>query len=201
MLYLKKLPKYRKESGMKYDIKDVSLRLKATREYLDISAEEMAKKTSVTEDEYLSLENGGKDFSLSFLNECASALGVELIELLTGTEPRLQKYSIVKNGEGLPIERRAGFAYRHIAYLFKHKKIEPLIVTAPFSEDEQNQPVRLNSHEGQEMNLVISGKLKFTIDGHTEVLEAGDCVYYDSRQPHGMAADGGGDCVFLAVLI
>lgn len=186
---------------MNYDIKDVSLRLKSTREYLDITAEQMAEKTNVSAEEYLSLESGEKDFSLSFLNECASALGVELIELLTGTEPRLQKYTVVKNGAGLPIERRAGFTYKHIAYLFKHKKIEPLVVTAPFSEDEQDIPVRLNSHDGQEMNLIISGKLKFIIDGHAEILETGDCVYYDSKNPHGMIAAGGEDCVFLAILI
>jgi mannose-6-phosphate isomerase-like protein (cupin superfamily) len=147
------------------------------------------------------LESGEKDLSLSFLNDCAGALGVELIELLTGTEPRLQKYSIVKAGKGLPIDRRIGFTYQHMAYLFKHKKIEPLIVTAPFSEAEQNQPVHMSSHEGQEMNFIIKGKLKFTIGDKTETLEAGDCVYFDSSVPHGMVATGGQDCEFLAVLI
>lgn len=186
---------------MNYDIKDVSVRLKSTREYLDITAEEMAEKTKITVPEYVSLENGEQDFSLSFLNSCASALGVELIELLTGTEPRLQKYSVVKNNKGLPIERRAGFTYQHIAYLFKHKKIEPLIVTAPFSDEEQDKPVHMNSHDGQEFNFVISGKLKFVIDGYEEILETGDCVYYDSKNPHGMIAIDGECCKFLAILI
>ena len=66
---------------MDYNIKDVSGRLKSTREYLDISVGEMANKTNVTTDEYISLENGEKDFSLSFLNQAADALGIELIEL------------------------------------------------------------------------------------------------------------------------
>ena len=59
---------------MDYNIKDVSGRLKSTREYLDISVGEMANKTNVTTDEYISLENGEKDFSLSFLNQAADAL-------------------------------------------------------------------------------------------------------------------------------
>ena len=46
---------------MDYNIKDVSGRLKSTREYLDISVGEMANKTNVTTDEYISLENGEKD--------------------------------------------------------------------------------------------------------------------------------------------
>lgn len=186
---------------MTYNISDVSARLKSTRLYLDITAEEMAEKTRVPLEEYLSLENGEKDFALSFLNNCAVALGIEMIELLTGNEPRLRKYSLVRAGKGLPIERRAGFTYQHIAYLFKNKKIEPLIVNAPFSESEQNEPVRMNSHEGQEMNLVLKGRLKLVISGHEEVLEPGDCVYFDSKNPHGMIAEGGSDCEFLAILI
>ena len=65
---------------MDYNIKDVSGRLKSTREYLDISVGEMANKTNVTTDEYISLENGEKDFSLSFLNQAADALGIVRIK-------------------------------------------------------------------------------------------------------------------------
>ena len=106
---------------MNYNIKEVSSRLKSTREYLDISVEFMADRTSTTPEEYTSLENGDKDFSLSFLNACAEALGIEMIELLTGSEPKLQTYSVVRKDNGLPIERRIGFTYQHIAYLFKQK--------------------------------------------------------------------------------
>jgi mannose-6-phosphate isomerase-like protein (cupin superfamily) len=186
---------------MNYEIKDVSARLKATREYLDISPQDMAEKTKTPLDEYVSLESGEKDFSLSFLNECAIVLGVELIELLTGAEPRLQKYSITKSGKGLSIDRRAGFTYQHMAYLFKHKMIEPLVVTAPYSPEAESAPIHLSQHDGQEMNFIISGKLKFQIGDKIEILEAGDCAYFDSSNPHGMVAAGGADCEFLAVLI
>jgi len=185
---------------MTYDIKEVSTRLKQTREYLDVTAEEMAKKTDTPLGEYTSLENGEQDFSLSFLNSCANVLGIELIELLTGTTPTLQKFSVVRSGRGLTIEpRRAGFSYTHLAYLFKHKKIEPLMVTAPVEDG--GGAVHMNSHEGQEMDLIISGKLRFVIDGHEEILEEGDCVYYDGKTPHGMVAADGKECKFLAVLI
>lgn len=186
---------------MDYNIKDVSGRLKSTREYLDISVGEMAKKTNVTTDEYISLENGEKDFSLSFLNEAADALGVELIELLTGVTPKLNTYSIVRKDKGLPIERRERFAYQHLAYLFKNKKIEPLLVTAPYIEEEQNKPIHLSVHDGQEMDYIISGTLKFQIGEHIEIVNEGDCIYYDSMNPHGMIAVDGEDCKFLAILI
>jgi transcriptional regulator with XRE-family HTH domain len=189
------------EVSMDYNIKDVSGRLKSTREYLDISVGEMASKTNVTTEEYISLENGEKDFSLSFLNEAANALGVELVELLTGVTPKLNTYSIVRKDKGLPIERRERFAYQHLAYLFKNKKIEPLLVTAPYDEEEQNKPIYLSVHDSQEMDYIISGTLKFQIGDHVEIVNEGDCIYYDSMNPHGMIAVDGKECKFLAILI
>lgn len=186
---------------MNYNIKDVSARLKATREDLEISVDFMAQRTNTTPDEYISLENGEQEISLSFLNAAAEALGIEMIELLTGVTPTLQTYSVVRKNNGLPIERRIGFTYEHLAYLFKNKKIEPLLVTAPYSEEEQKKPVHLSVHDGQEMNLIISGQMKFIINNHEEILNEGDCVYFDSSNPHGMIACGGQDCRFLAILI
>ena len=107
---------------MDYNIKDVSGRLKSTREYLDISVGEMANKTNVTTDEYISLENGEKDFSLSFLNQAADALGIELIELLTGVTPKLNTYSIVRKDQGLPIERRERLPISTLPIFLKTRK-------------------------------------------------------------------------------
>ena len=186
---------------MDYNIKDVSDRLKATRECLDITVEQMAADTSVSVEEYISLENGEKDFSLSFLNEAAEALGIELIELLTGVTPKLKTYSVVRKDKGLPIERRRRFAYQHLAYLFKNKHIEPLLETAPYEKEEQDKPIYLSSHDGQEMDFILSGSLKIQIGKHVEILNEGDCIYYDSKNPHGMIATNGADCKFLAILI
>ena len=184
---------------MKYDIKEVSSRLRATRESLEISTKEMAEAAKISEQEYIAYETGEKDLSLSVLNSCAEAMGIEMIELLTGSSPTLRTYSLVRKGEGLPIERRIGFTYQHMAYLFKNKKIEPIMVHAPFEPD-LSKPIAMSVHEGQEMNFIIKGKLKFVIGNNTEILNEGDCIYYDSSNPHGMIAIDG-ECDFLAILI
>ncbi len=186
---------------MNYNIKDVSARLRAARESLDITPEFMAERTSVSVEEYLICEQGERDFSVSFLDRCSEALGIEMIELLTGMTPTLKTYSVVRKGEGLPIERRIGFTYQHMAYLFKNKKIEPIMVHAPYEESEQNKPIHLSVHDGQEMNFIVSGSLKFVIGDSTEILNAGDCIYFDSSKPHGMIAINGEPCDFLAILI
>lgn len=186
---------------MEYNIKEVSERLKGLRETLDITVEDAAKKTSTSVEDYIQIENGEKDFSVSFIYKCAEIFGVDLIEILTGVDPKLNKYSIVRNNDGLEIERRERFYYQHMAYLFKDKGIEPLIVVAPFEEAEQDKPIKLSVHAGQEFDYIIDGKMKFAIGDKIEILNPGDAVYYDSTTPHGMIATEGKDCKFLAILV
>lgn len=186
---------------MNYSIKEVAQRLKGLRETLEISIDEICEKTSTTKEEYIQIENGEKDFSVSFIYKCAEVFKVDLIEILTGEYPKLHKYSIVRKDKGLPIERRERFAYQHLAYLFKDKGIEPLIVTAPYDADSQDKPIVLSVHDGQEFDYVIEGSLKCVFGDKTEILNTGDAVYYDSTTPHGMIATGGQDCKFMAILV
>lgn len=183
------------------NIAEVVTRIRSLREDSDISLEEMAKATGRSVEEYEAQESGAHDLSFTFLYKCAAALGVDVIELLTGEAPHLTGYELTRGGEGLVIKRRAGFEYLHQAPFFKHKLAEPFIVTAPYIEEEQDAPVHLSYHTGQELDYVISGKLRFAFEDHVEELEAGDFVYYDSGRGHGMIATGGEPCIFLAVVL
>lgn len=186
---------------MDYSILEVATRLKGLRESAMISEKDFANRIGISEQEYISYESGERDFSLTFLYKCATEFGVDLIELLTGITPKLKSHTIVRKGKGLAVERRERFAYQHLAYLFKGRKMEPLMVKAPYEEDAQDKPIKLSTHEGQELDLVIKGQLKVVIGEQTEILEEGDAIYYDSSTKHGMIATGGEDCEFLAILI
>lgn len=182
-------------------IKQIGERIKGMREILEISVEEMAELTKMSTQEYLNHENGKKDFSFTFLNKCALRFELDLAELITGENPHLKAYSIVRKGGGLNVERRKGFEYRHIASRFNNRMIEPYLVTVPYESKEQDQPIKTSTHNGQEMDFVIDGALKMAIDGKTEVLNEGDCIFYDSSLPHGMIATNGKQCKFLAILV
>lgn len=182
-------------------IQEIAQRIKTLREIMEIPAEEMAQAAGVTAEEYLEYEKGGTDFSFTFLYNCAQRFGVDIVELLTGEQPRLSFYSIVRAGEGLNIKRRAGFQYNHLAYRFTHKAAEPFLVTAPYLPEEQDRPIHLSSHKGQEFDYIISGSLKVQMEDYTEILNPGDAIYYDSGHGHGMIAVGGSPCVFLAVVL
>lgn len=186
---------------MEPNIKEVAGRIQALREDLGITAEEMAAATGRSLNEYLAQESGDQDLSFTFLYKCADRLGVDVIELLTGENPHLSGYSLTRGSEGLSIKRRAGFEYLHKAPHFKDKLAEPFLVTAPYVEEEQGRPVHLSYHIGQELDYVVSGRMRFAYEDHVEELEAGDLLMYDSSRGHGMIAIGGEPCVFLAIVM
>ncbi|WP_290073182.1 helix-turn-helix domain-containing protein, partial [Adlercreutzia caecimuris] len=171
---------------MEPNIKEVAGRIRALREDMDLTLQEMAEATGRTTAEYAAQESGEEDLSFTFLYKCADKFGVDVIELLTGENPHLTGYSLTRAGTGLSIKRRAGFEYLHKAPHFRHKLAEPFVVTAPYLEEEQDVPVHLSRHEGQELDYIISGQMRFAYEDHEEILNPGDVVMYDSGRGHGM---------------
>ncbi len=165
------------------------------------SVEEMASVTGVSAEEYIALEAGTVDFPFTFLHKCAKCFGVDITDLITGEAAKLSGYSIVRRGEGVPIARRSGFKYHHLATQFKGRIAEPFMVTVPYSKAAEDAPVHLSTHSGEEFDYVVKGCLKVQIGSNIEYVNEGDFIYYNSSTPHGMVASGGKDCEFLAVVL
>lgn len=182
-----------------FKIREVAERIKAVRESVGLTPEDMAEKTGVSVYEYLAYEGGAKDFSFTFIYKFANATGVEITDLMEGESPKIYSYDITRKGGGLPIARRKGMSYMRLAPKFRNKIGEPFLVTIPYV-DEQFRVPHPHTHEGQELDIVISGQLKVRIGDHEEILYEGDSIYYDSGEPHDEWAVGGKDCKFYAIV-
>ncbi len=177
----------------------ISERVRAMRDLCGLSSADMAEATGVSEEQYLRFETGQDDFTYTFLSKCADVFQIDMVELLTGENPRLTDYIVVQDGMGLPINRRKGHEYYHLAAYFKDKLAEPYLVKAPYLEEEQEAPIVTSVSDGQELIYVISGSIRFAYDGHEENLIAGDSIYYDSSKPHGAIATSKDGSEFLVV--
>jgi transcriptional regulator with XRE-family HTH domain len=186
---------------MEDKIIEIAERIRGLREDFGISVAEMAQLVEVSQDEYICYEEGKRDFSFTFLYKVANRLGLDISELVTGSSPTLSVYTHVKKGKGLSIERRKGFKYYSLAYLFKNRNAEPFLVEAPYDEAADKGEILQRSHDGQEFDYILSGSLKVKIDDNEFIMEAGDSVYYDASHRHGMVATNGETCLFLAVVI
>ncbi len=185
---------------MDRQLKNIASRIKELRSILGMTAEQLAAVTNTSVDYYLASENGENDFSFTFVHNCAKAFGVDITDLIAGETAKLTSHSVVRRGDGLPLERRKGFKYEHLASNFRDRLSEPFLVRAKYEAGAETKPIALSTHEGEEFDYILSGNLKVNIGGHTNILGPGDTVYYNSSEPHGMVAVGG-DCEFIAVVI
>ena len=182
--------------------KEVCGRIQALREDLDITMQEMAEATGRTVSEYAAQEAGEIDPSFTFLYRCANRFGVDVIELLTGEAPHLTGYSLTRADDGLAIRRRESFEYLHKAPFFKNRIAEPFLVEAPQpAPGEEDGPLHLSRHAGQEIDYILEGRLRFAYEDREEILETGDLIMYDSGRGHGMCALDGKPCKILAFVM
>ncbi len=188
-------------TGLDYKIMEMASRIKELREIEGLSVEEMALKTDVPVDEYIECENGKKDLNFAFIYRCALSLNVNVTDIIEGVSPTLKSLTITRKGAGQEIGNAHGMSYYNLAYAFQNRIAEPLYVNCIYDEKAQNSDIELTTHEGQELDIVISGHLRIQVGGHSEILNPGDTAYYDSSTPHGMIAVGGENCEFYAIVL
>ncbi|MDR2969815.1 MAG: XRE family transcriptional regulator [Tannerellaceae bacterium] len=184
---------------MNEQIKQIADRLAGLRDALELSPEEMAREAHLSKEEYLKMESGTVDISVSILHRISQAFGVELTTLMFGNEPKMSSYFITRRGKGIAVERTKAYKYQSLAAGFAGRKADPFLVTV--HPKPEGEPVNLNSHQGQEYNMVISGRLLLQISGKDLILEAGDSIYFNSELPHGMKALDSQEVKFLAIIL
>ena len=176
---------------------EIGQRLAGLRQIMEYSVKDFAVKTGITERELIDYEKGQKDFSFSFLYNAAEALGVDVVDLMSGQSPHLTTCCLTRGGEGLSVDRREAYQYKHLAHTFRNKAAEPFLVTVEPKESKPEQ----HAHEGQEFNYMISGRMAFYIGVICHELDPGDSIYFDSGVPHAMRALDGRPASFLAVVM
>lgn len=184
---------------MNEQIQLIAARIKELREIEGIPAVRFALELNISPELLTAYESGRTDIPVGFLYQVAHRLHIELSALLKGEEPKLQVYSVVRNGKGLHVERRKQYTYESLASNFMHKKAEPFLVTV--EPDTSNAKPESNSHPGQEFNYVLEGTLLVVVDGHEIVLHEGDSIYFDSAYPHAMKAMNNQRAKFLVVIL
>ena len=184
---------------MNEQIKQIAERLAGLRDALEITPEEMAGVCNLTPEQYMKLESGTVDISVSVLHQISQAYGVELTTLMFGDEPKMSSYFITRKGKGIAVERTKAYKYQSLAAGFAGRKADPFMVTVHPTPDET--PIYLNSHPGQEYNMVLKGRMLLQINNKELILEEGDSIYFNSELPHGMKALDGEKASFLAIIL
>ncbi len=167
-------------------VEQIAARVRELRTILEIDADTVAEKIGVTREVYDQYENGSSDIPVGKLYSIANELHVDPTVLLLGDEPRMVDYTLIRGGNGLEVERFAGYKFTSLAYNYIDREMEPMIVTlAPTDETP-----KLVTHEGQEFNYVLEGTVAVNLGDKEYVLREGDSIYFNPSIPHGQRAIG-----------
>jgi transcriptional regulator with XRE-family HTH domain len=172
---------------MSDDLAQIPKRIREFREILEISGLDMARDIGIPYETYEKYEAGELDIPISVLYKIANRFDTDTTVLLTGEDPRMEHASVCRRGRGVRIERYPGYEFSSLAYNFKGRIMEPLLV---FLDPEKKQGDAV-MHAGQEFNYVVSGKVRVTVGKREYDLDEGDSIYFDARIPHGQIAIDG----------
>ena len=183
------------------NLMDLAHRIREMRQITGLSVNEMAKKTEVSVDQYLTYEEGLTDIPFTFIHKCALTFNVGMSDLLEGQSARLSTCTVMRKGHLQDPITEDGIQIMNMAPMFRNKIAEPYWVKYEYSEDLQDKPIHMTQHSGQEFDYIMSGRLKIQVGDNVEYLSEGDSIFYNSSLPHGMIATNGQDCVFLAFVM
>jgi mannose-6-phosphate isomerase-like protein (cupin superfamily)/DNA-binding XRE family transcriptional regulator len=162
-------------------------RIREFREIMEISAMDMAADIDIPCETYLKYESGELDIPISVLYKISGRLGTDTTVLLTGEDPRMNTASVCRSGKGVRIERYPGYEFSSLAYNFRGRTMEPLLVFLD-PDKAKADPV---AHSGLEFNYVIEGQVKVTVGRRDYILNPGDTIYFDARLSHAQSAVNG----------
>ncbi|MDR0584812.1 MAG: cupin domain-containing protein [Treponema sp.] len=162
-------------------------RIKELREILEISSMDIARDAGIPFETYMKYESGDLDIPISVLYRIANRLGADVTVLITGEEARMLHAAVCRKGKGVRVERYPGYEFSSLAYNFRGRAMEPLLVFL----DSSMPQAEMVSHSGQEFNYVIEGRIRVMVGKAAYLLSEGDSIYFDARLPHGQSAVDG----------
>ena len=174
------------ETIMLPQVEQIAARVRELRTILDIEADDVAEKIGVSRETYDEYEAGTTDIPVGKLYLIANELHVDPTVLLLGDEPRMVDYTLIRGGNGLAVDRYAGYRFTSLAYNYIDREMEPMIVTLAPSDHTPD----LVTHAGHEFNYVLEGTIAINLGDKEYILNAGDSMYFNPSIPHGQRAIG-----------
>ena len=177
-------------------------KIKRFREDNNLTLKEMAERTGLSTAVLSQIENHLISPPLGTLIRLTRAL-----DLTPGhffDQHPGKAFTIVRRAERRPVSRFAskrgiqyGYSYESLGHDMKDRHMEPFLVTLEPATLASPKPA---SHDGQEFLFVLEGEMEVTLGDHSDVLQPGDAIYYDSNIPHLVQCKGNEKALILAVI-
>jgi transcriptional regulator with XRE-family HTH domain len=149
--------------------------------------QDLAAKTGLSKPFLSQIENDHVVPPVATLLKLARALSVGMAYFFQD-EMSSDKISVTRSQERAWIERRPHHQKGEVNYIYEsletrkpNKHMEPFLVEFRIKDTSEMVFV---SHEGEEFVFILSGKLEFRSIDRVEILDPGDCIYFESDLSH-----------------
>ena len=202
------VPKENQMTDIKAQIKEFRIgeKIRALRQQKRLTLQELSDLTTLSKPLLSQIENEQVIPPLATLLKIAKGLRVG-IHFFFEDERNRQKYVLTRHEDLKAVETVPRqvvneifrpYVYHSLAGGLRHKHMEPFLME--FDKHDWDDKL-FYKHEGdEEFFYVTEGELDFHYNNEVIRLKTGDSIYYDSSQPHGWVAAGGGKARALAVL-
>ncbi|MDO9069711.1 MAG: XRE family transcriptional regulator [Deltaproteobacteria bacterium] len=195
-------------SDIKAQIKGFRIgeKIRALRQQKRLTLQELSGLTKLSKPLLSQIENDQVIPPLATLLKIARGLKVDIHFFFEDAGNR-QNYVLTRSEdvrEDEKVQRQVSndvvrpYAYHSLAQGLRHKHMEPFLVEF---DNRVWDDALFFKHEGdEEFIYVTDGELDFHYNNEVLRMRTGDSIYYDSGQPHGWVAVGGGKARAVAVL-
>jgi transcriptional regulator with XRE-family HTH domain len=177
-------------------------KIKRFREDNALTLQDMAERTGLSTAVLSQIENHLVSPPLGTLIRLTRALDLRPGHFFDQHPDR--PFTIVRKEERRPVSRFAskrgiqyGYSYESLGHDMKDRHMEPFLVTLEPATLASPKPA---SHDGEEFLFVLEGEMEVTLGEHSDVLQPGDAIYYDSNIPHLVQCKGEEKALILAVI-
>ena len=179
---------------------DHGQKLRASRDAMGFTLEELSEKTGIGRDVLAQVEAGETLLPLGQLIKLGNVLSLRMADAIAEGQ---EAFTIVRADQRKAFKRFGqarqttyGYEYESLAPGKKDRRMEPFIVTLhPGASGEPS------THEGQEFIFVLEGQMEALVEKTRNVLGPGDAIYYEAASSHLVRAHGDKPAKILAVLV
>lgn len=153
----------------------------------------LSDRTGLSKPQLSQIENNIAAPPIATLIKISKALGVKISHFFQDqtSEERIvvvrkdERHGLKKPSHHNHDYSEIGYRYESLAYPMADKHMEPFIVEfAPHEESKRFY----NNHKGEEFLFILEGWLEFKGGATSQILEAGDSIYFDSGISHALRA-------------
>jgi transcriptional regulator with XRE-family HTH domain len=161
----------------------IAKNIKSLRKNKGLTLQEIEEVTGLSKGYLSKIERSEKSPPYTTLNKIAKALGVDVSFLINANVDQIEdpRVTFVKRNKGKFVEgggKFYGYQYQSLASGKPGKNMVPYIIEPSHNLKPYFQ------RDGEEFIYVLEGTHEFNYDGKIFIMEAGDCIYYESNVPH-----------------